>query len=119
MKTPPRLSETGLVKQILQYLGWKKNVFVWRQNTGGANYSYTNKAGKTKSYHVNFGFPGMADVIGLYKGRFLAIEAKVGKNKQQPPQKAFQDTIERYGGIYILAYELKDVADYFEEEDDN
>lgn len=105
------MSETALVRQILQYLGWRRDVFCWRQNTGGANYTYTNKAGKTKTQYVKYGFAGMADIIGMYNGRFLAIEAKFGKGEQKPPQQAFQHTVERFGGMYVIARSLQDVQD--------
>lgn len=58
---------------------------------------------------MQFGHPGIADIIGIYKGRFLAIEAKVGKNDQSPAQREFERSVKAAGGIYILAYSLDDV----------
>lgn len=103
------MNETALVKQILQYLGWRKGVFAYRQNTGAVKID--NKR------FVSFGFPGLADIIGIYRGRYLAIEAKIRPNKQTAQQKAFEETVGRYGGLYILAYDLKNVTDVLDEED--
>ncbi len=107
-------SETALVFQILTYLGWVSKSFVWRQNTGAANYSYIDPYGKVKKRHVKFGFAGISDIIGCYKGRFLAIEVKVGKNKQTLSQKLFAESVILSGGIFILAYSLDDVINGLE-----
>jgi len=105
-----KLSETALTKQILQHLAWQRNVMVWRQNTGAAKYSYTNKAGITKDRFVEYGFPGISDIIGMCDGRFLAIEVKVGKNDQSLQQKEFERSVKAHGGLFILAYSLEDVV---------
>ena len=49
--------------------------------------------------------PGVADIIGLYKGRFLAIEVKApGKTvKSGTPQDLFLQNIHLHGGIAIEA----------------
>lgn len=93
----------------MQYLAWDRSVFAWRQNVGAATFEQVNKAGAKKKYFVQFGHPGIADIIGIYKGRFLAIEAKVGKNDQSPAQREFERSVKAAGGIYILAYSLDDV----------
>lgn len=54
--------------------------------------------------------PGIADLIGVYRGRAVAIEVKAGNNTQSDDQIAFQAAWERAGGIYILARRVEDVA---------
>lgn len=96
------MRETFLVKAIMDYLKMRTDVRLWRQNTGAVKYD--------DNRYVHFGFPGIADIIGIQKGgRFVAIEAKIGKNKQSDAQKAFQAMIEGMGGLYILAYCIDDV----------
>lgn len=46
---------------------------------------------------------GIADIIGVFRGKYLAIEVKFGKDRQSADQKSMQAEIEAAGGIYILA----------------
>ena len=52
---------------------------------------------------------GIPDIISCYKGLFLGIECKVGKNKMSKVQEEHRDEILAAGGIHILAYNLEDV----------
>ena len=57
---------------------------------------------------------GIPDIICCYKGLFLGIETKVGKNKQSKLQVIHEKEIISAGGIYILAYSLEDVKKVIE-----
>lgn len=52
---------------------------------------------------------GIPDIICCYKGLFIGIETKVGKNKMSKIQEKHKEEIEQSGGIHILAYSLEDV----------
>lgn len=105
------MKETFIVGAIVQYLDHVPGAFVWRQNVGGMTKKYVNKAGKEKVHHIKFGYEGIADIIGLYKGRFLAIECKMLGKKQTLSQLTFQADIENHGGLYILANSVDDVIE--------
>ena len=57
---------------------------------------------------------GIPDIISCYKGFFIGIECKVGKNKPSKLQEEHRDMILAAGGIHILAYKLEDVKKIFE-----
>lgn len=57
---------------------------------------------------------GIPDIIACYKGLFIGIECKVGKNKMSDLQVVHKKQIEEAGGIHILAYDLKDVKNVLE-----
>ena len=57
---------------------------------------------------------GIPDIISCYKGRFIGIECKVGKNKMSKVQEEHRDQILEAGGIHILAYKLEDVQKIIE-----
>lgn len=57
---------------------------------------------------------GIPDIICCYKGLFVGIETKVGRNKQSELQKIHERDILRAKGIYILAYSLEDVKNVLE-----
>lgn len=52
---------------------------------------------------VKVGKPGVSDVLACIRGRFVAVEVKVGSDTQRKTQKPFQAAIEAQGGIYVLA----------------
>ena len=54
---------------------------------------------------------GISDIIGIYKGRFLAIEVKRDNQIPTPLQQAFLDEVKANGGIAILARSAKDVIE--------
>lgn len=59
---------------------------------------------------VRFGLKGSADLIGLTNtGRFLAIEAKTGKAKQNDDQCNFEKMILERAGAYILIRETDNI----------
>ena len=96
--------ETQRVKAILDYLAlYPRKVFAWRQNTGAVTIG---------NRHVRFGIAGAADITGiLADGRRLEIEVKAPKGRQSVTQKAFQEVIERMGGLYVLARSADDVIE--------
>jgi hypothetical protein len=53
---------------------------------------------------VRIGLPGTADIIACHRGRFVAVEVKVDRDRQRPDQANFQAAIEDAGGIYVLAW---------------
>lgn len=65
-----------------------------------------------------YGSAGAPDMVACYKGRFIAIEAKVGHNTLSHWQIAHKERIEAAGGIYIVAYSVDDVATVLDTLDD-
>jgi hypothetical protein len=53
---------------------------------------------------------GVADIIGaLPGGRFLAVECKSARGRQTLAQRAFQEAVEKRGGLYVLARSIEDL----------
>jgi hypothetical protein len=82
---------TGLILASITHL--PEGAF-WRNNTGALR----DKGGRL----VRFGLKGSADVLGCYKGRFVALETKTPEGRQSPDQVKFQKWVERAGGIYAV-----------------
>lgn len=87
--------ESQLQDQIRLALGAVPGLCLWRNNIGLA---------EIRGYRVRFGVggPGGADLIGIYKGRFVSVEIKTATNKQTAEQLTFQQLVERLGGIYVI-----------------
>jgi hypothetical protein len=93
------MSETQLIKQILDYCRFRDLMF-WRNQSGMIK--------TEKNYVMKFGRAGSPDIIGCYKGRFIGVECKVGKNTTTPLQEAFGKDITDRGGKYWVVYTLDD-----------
>lgn len=68
----------------------------WRNNVGVAK--------TERGAVIKFGlFPGSADLIGCFRGRFIGVELKSAKGRQSDKQKKWQGQVEdRGGGLYFI-----------------
>lgn len=97
--------EPALTKAILEAIGSRSDVLIWRANVAG-NAMVSHPDGW---HRMRFGLPGCADLIGCWKGRFLAIEVKATGNLSFL-QKGFRDRVIELGGVWILARSVDDVT---------
>lgn len=96
--------ESDVLAEVLLAVGARRDVRVWRANTGAAR----TRSGRL----IRFGIRGQADILGLTSsGRFLAIECKSATGRLSPAQIAFCDMVERFGGIYIVARSAQEAVD--------
>ena len=82
--------EQEIVKSIRALLR-TLNIWHWKVYTGPQN------------------LPGVSDIIGIYKGRFLAIEVKRPGLKLTALQESFLTQVKEAGGIGIVATCCDDV----------
>ena len=96
------MKERQVQNEILRAFGTKRSMRLWRANTGVVRIGHRV---------VRFGVPGQADLTGILPdGRRLEIEAKSPDGRQTEEQRNFQRMIERFGGVYVLARSVEDVA---------
>ncbi len=97
--------ETALVKAAIEWLGYN-GYHVWRQNTGAVKATY-----KGKTRFIRYGTPGISDIVGMTPtGRFIACEAKIGRNEPTAAQTAFLALVNDGGGIGVVFYSIDDLA---------
>jgi hypothetical protein len=72
----------------------------WRQNVGAA----LDRNGRK----ITFGKPGQADIMGVVRGGYVAIETKSKDGSLSPEQREFRDKVRAAGGLYIVARCLED-----------
>ncbi len=93
-------SESQILAEVLQVLGSRTDLRVWRAATGVAKFGETV---------VRFGVPGQADVSGIApNGVRIEIETKAARGRQSKQQENFQRMIERFSGVYIVARSAAD-----------
>lgn len=97
--------EKDIKRQIIQYLRFK-NIFCWVQSNVGI---YDQASGKYRKLNGIGQMKGVSDILGIYKGRPLAIEVKTPTGRLSEFQDHFLKQFEKAGGIAILARSVDDV----------
>ena len=94
-------SERQIQNEVLRAFGTKSWARLWRANV---------LAARMGNRFVRAGVRGQADLTGILRGGIrLEIEIKSPTGRQSPDQRNFQQLIERFGGIYVLARSVQDV----------
>jgi len=84
-------NETAILQRV-RLRASELGAIVWRNNTG--------KLQDVTGRWVQFGLcTGSSDLIGIYKGRFLAIEVKAPGKEPTPEQLNFIQQVKKAGGV--------------------
>lgn len=95
------MSESDTQKAIVDLIRLRGGV-VTRINSG----SMLAKSQTDRVYRVQLADKGTSDIIALYKGVYLAIEVKHGKNKATDEQIEFLESVAKAGGVGLIAYDV-------------
>ena len=90
-----------VIQSIRRYLGTLPECFFWKEHGG------------------QYGTAGIPDLIVCYKGRFIGLECKVGKNKPTVLQEVTIRQILRAGGYALVVRtvdEVKEIIEAFKKE---
>lgn len=105
----PEVTEHQIQSLILERLSFIKNGFFWRENSGLITAEHNGK-----KRHWRAGIKGIADIIGVYKGFFVAIEVKRAGKKPSVEQKAYLQRVRDCGGIGFVCDDDKTVIESLE-----
>jgi len=101
--------EKEIENSILNYLDFLPNCFAWKNQNVGIYDARKRTYRKSNSKHQ---FKGISDILGIYKGKMLAIEVKQPKKKPTEDQQKFINKINENGGIAFVATCINDVEVY-------
>lgn len=96
------IKESQIQKAILQYLQIK-GVFCFVNKTTGTFDPVR------KSFRANTTHKGVSDILGIYQGRFLAVEVKSKTGRPTPEQTKFIEDVNNEGGIAFIARGIEDI----------
>lgn len=96
------VAHDDLVREIMLYLS-EVGALPIKIDTHGLLFDRNGKP-------VKVGTKGVLDVLSCLKSRFIAIDAKVGKDRFSKEQSNFASAVERAGGIAFEAWSVEDVA---------
>ena len=82
------MNEAALIQKIRKYLATVPECFFWKEHGGPY---------------------GCAGIPVCHKGRFIALEAKIGRNTPTKLQAATIDQIRNAGGTAVVVYSVEDV----------
>lgn len=104
----PGLKERDVVSQILDYLA-AEHIFAFRLNTG---MFFFGRRPQRRVFRAHSLGPGAADILAFPMPLPpLWIECKVLRRKQTEKQKVFQELVEGWGHIYVVAYSIDDLTE--------
>lgn len=89
----------GLTKAIVEYLDYLGGNFTRVNVMGTPRKGKDGKLIFTKSTTK----AGTADIVGVFKGRYTAIEVKIGADRQSKDQIEQMNQTRAAGGLYIIA----------------
>jgi len=103
-KPKQTITENQVLYSIMEYLQARK-IYAFRINNTpifSPRDGRFRRKGKWEKY-------GVADILGIYKGRMLAIEVKRPGGKPTEHQIIFINQVNQNGGIAFVASSLEDV----------
>ena len=100
--------ETPIVKACLDLL-ILMGIEAWRENTVSMGINYQTKSGENRRRFIHAGRVGKSDILGILRGRFLAIEVKVPGEQPTPEQWEFLRRVEAEGGVAIVAHSASEM----------
>jgi len=103
-KSPEKVIEY----EILQLLK-SRGVFCWKNDRQGTFDPTKRVFRANKNPHK---IKGVSDILGIFFGKFLAIEVKSKTGRVSPEQSEFLSNVNKNGGIAFVARSSKDVEDY-------
>ena len=100
-------TEKHIEQSILQYLEFLPGCYAWKSVTAGY---FDTKTKTFKRQRSKYAINGVSDILGVYQGKFLAIEVKTPQNKVRTEEQThFLEMIKRHGGIAFFATSIEDV----------
>lgn len=100
--------ESELKTSILKWLRCQNDTFVFNVHTTGI------PVGRTGKFRINFN-KGIADIIGVKKGRFFAFEVKTEDGKLNDNQRKWLEKVDSAGGYSCVVRSCTDAIDAFNE----
>jgi hypothetical protein len=109
-------STNGLTRCVLDFInlsGWQaeriSSTGRWIKDGEKQIDFYTGKVTSSGGRYIKgSGTKGTADISATIKGRSVKIEVKYGKDRMSQEQKKYKESIERAGGIYMIARNFDD-----------
>lgn len=108
------LTEKQIEKMILQYLFLLPNCFAWKEDGQGVVVG-TGSNKRMLKISGRYRVKGKSDILGIYNGKFIAIEVKKPGGRVSKDQENFIAAIKAVGGHGCVAYSLDDARKFIQD----
>lgn len=113
----------SLTRCILDYIRFTGNQAERISSTGRVidnRKSFTDVLGNTRTigstkYIPGTGSNGTADISSVIFGKSVKIEVKIGADRQSEAQKMYQQSVERAGGLYVIANSFEQFLNWYKD----
>ena len=105
--------ERRIEGEILEYLNLLPDCFAWKSSSVG---TYSPNKGVFLRPKGKHRIRGVSDIIGVYRGRFIAVEVKSKAGRATQDQLLFIDSVRHNGGVGFIARSVNDVQKALERE---
>ena len=102
---------TKLTNQIIDFV-YRKGGYAWRQNSGGV---FDRSLGVYRTAAKK----GVADVLAVFKGRLIAIEVKIGKDRLSFEQEGFILSVNHAGGKAFVVHDFNEFLSHWKDVDNS
>jgi hypothetical protein len=104
--------ETVDVKAFISEKYLQNNIIVWlNESTDGYFWQNDSVGIKGRKRENKFRPNGVADILGVIDGQFVAIEVKAPKGKVSKSQIEFSQRFSRSGGSYYVVRSIEDLTE--------
>lgn len=112
MKVKPYKDETanGLTRCIIDWITFKGGLAT-RISSQGQYRIINGKSQWTKGTTRK----GVADIHGIFRGRHISIEVKIGRDQMSEAQVKESERIQQAGGLYYIAKDMPSFVEWFTE----
>lgn len=100
------MTEGQIQDAIRLELGREPDLVLWRNNVGVAE--QRTRDGRHRRVAYGVGGKGAADLLGIFRGRFVAVEIKTPTGRQSPEQLTFARLVESRGATYVVLRSVED-----------
>lgn len=112
----------GLTRCVMDWLNLSGHMAERTSNEGRVidnRKTYVDAIGQRKTIGEvkrikSSGTVGTSDVKAVIRGRMVAIEIKIGKDRQSDAQKKYQAKVEAAGGVYIIVKNFSDFLSWYD-----
>ena len=92
-----------LTNKIIDFI-YRQGGYVWRASSVGIY-------DKARGVYRTAPKKGVSDILACYRGRLVAVEVKVGRDRLSPEQDGFLKNIRHAGGIAFVARDFESFTD--------
>lgn len=97
---------TDLTNQVINHI-YRQGGYAWRASSTGI---FDEKRGSFRTAPKK----GVADVLACYRGRMVAVEIKIGKDRLSPEQAGFLANLQHVGGLTFVAKDFPSFQAWFD-----